>query len=197
IDFDDFDERLDRFVGLLVQQKVETPKIRQRQRARFTEQVPNVDSGCDPAKRENDGDDRQQPPQLEFHAAASAPSGGSEAASRRAWGLSSVALESGTGCRCGAGDRAVRRGRLGRFALFAPQASELPLEPGDLDDACKQSSSDAAGEYDQYEENERRLKRDQIEYPERCDVGVLYRQPQQRQEDGDADDPADDLHQWT
>ena len=52
IDLDDFDERLDRLVGLLVQQEIEAAEIRQRQRARLAQQVLDVDARGDPAQRE-------------------------------------------------------------------------------------------------------------------------------------------------
>ena len=67
IDLDHLDERLDRLVRLLVQQEVEAAKIGQRQRARLAQQVLDVDARGDPAQREEQGRDRQQPPQLEIH----------------------------------------------------------------------------------------------------------------------------------
>ena len=50
IDLDHLDERLDRLVGLLVQQEVEAAEVRQRQRARFAQQVLDVDARGDPAQ---------------------------------------------------------------------------------------------------------------------------------------------------
>ena len=67
IDLHDLDERLDRLVGLLVQQEVEAAEVRQRQRARFAQQVLDVDARGDPAQPEEQRRDRQQPPELEFH----------------------------------------------------------------------------------------------------------------------------------
>ena len=67
IDLDDFDERLDRLVRLLVQQEVEPAKVRQRQRPRLAQQVLDVDPRGDPAQPEEQRRNRQQPPQLEIH----------------------------------------------------------------------------------------------------------------------------------
>ncbi len=74
IDLDDLDERLDRLVGLLVQQEVEAAEVRQRQRARLAQQVLDVDARGDPAQREEQRRDRQQPPELEVHGAPRIPS---------------------------------------------------------------------------------------------------------------------------
>ena len=49
IDLDDFDERLDGLVGLLVQQEIQAAKVRQRQRARLTQQMLDVDARGDPS----------------------------------------------------------------------------------------------------------------------------------------------------
>ena len=67
IDFHDVDERFDRFVGLLVQQKIEAAKIRQRQSTRLAQQVLDIDARGDPAQRKKHRDNRQKPPQLEIH----------------------------------------------------------------------------------------------------------------------------------
>ena len=67
IDFDDLDERLDRLIRLLVQKKIEPAKIRERQRARFTQEMLNVDARRDPAQSEKQRRDREQPPKLEIH----------------------------------------------------------------------------------------------------------------------------------
>src|SRR5438132_5973152 len=67
IDFDDLDERLDRLVRLLVQKKVETAKIRQRQRPRLTQQMLDIDARGNPTKREKKHRECQQPPELDFH----------------------------------------------------------------------------------------------------------------------------------
>src|SRR5207244_864789 len=52
IDLDDFDERLDGLVGLLVEQKIESPEIRERQRAGFAQQMADVDARRDPPQPE-------------------------------------------------------------------------------------------------------------------------------------------------
>jgi hypothetical protein len=67
VDLDDLDKRLDRLVGLLVQQEIEAAEIRQRQRARFGEQMLDVDARGNPTHRKKDRGDRQQPPELEIH----------------------------------------------------------------------------------------------------------------------------------
>ena len=81
IDLDDFDERFDRLVGLLVQQEVEAAKIGQGQCARLAQKMPDVDARGDPAEREEHDRDRQQPPELEFHAVR-----------RRSWAFHLTAL---------------------------------------------------------------------------------------------------------
>ena len=68
VDLDDLDERLDGLVRLLVQQKVESPKIRQRQRSRFAQQMLDVDPRRGPSQREKESRDRQQPPEFELQA---------------------------------------------------------------------------------------------------------------------------------
>ena len=67
IDLDDFDERFDRLVGLLVQQEIQAAEIRQRQRARLTQQMLDVDACGYPPEREKQRRDRQEPPQFEVH----------------------------------------------------------------------------------------------------------------------------------
>src|SRR6185295_19313222 len=67
IDLDHLDEGLDRLVRLLVQQKIEAAKVRQRQRPRFAQQVLDVDPCRHPAQAEEQRRDRQQPPKLEIH----------------------------------------------------------------------------------------------------------------------------------
>src|SRR5206468_3707195 len=67
IDFDDLDERLDRLVRLLVQKKVETAKIRQRQRPRLAQQMLDIDARGNPTKREKKHRDCHQLPELDFH----------------------------------------------------------------------------------------------------------------------------------
>ena len=61
IDLDHLDERLDRLVGLLVEQEVEPLEIRQRQRARFRDELLDVDARGHPAEREEQRH-REQPP---------------------------------------------------------------------------------------------------------------------------------------
>ena len=68
VDLDHFDERLDRLVRLLVQQEIEAAEIRQRQRARFAQQVLDVDARGDPSQREKHRRYRKQPPEIEIHA---------------------------------------------------------------------------------------------------------------------------------
>ena len=66
LDLDDLDERLDRLVRLLVEQEIQAFEIRPRQRARFRDQVLDVDARSEPAERE---EERQceQPPVFDFH----------------------------------------------------------------------------------------------------------------------------------
>ena len=87
------------------------------------------------------------------------------------------------------------RGRyVRRSALFSTQPVQLALEPRDLDGAGQQPGSDAASEDDEHNKDQRGFEaaREKAE----LDIHrVLNRQQQQSQENGDADDPADDLHQ--
>src|SRR5208337_2357170 len=69
VDLDHLDERLDRLVRLLVEQEVETAEVRQRQRARFAQEMLDVDARGNPAEREKQDRERQQPPELVFHGA--------------------------------------------------------------------------------------------------------------------------------
>ena len=73
VDFDHLDERFDRLVGLLVQEEVQPAEVRQRQRARFAQQMADVDPGRNPAQREEQHRDRQQPPEIEFHGCGGFP----------------------------------------------------------------------------------------------------------------------------
>src|SRR5208282_829428 len=67
VDLDHLDERFDRLVRLLVEQEVETAEVRQRQGPRFAQKVLDVDARGDPAEREKQDRERQQPPKLVFH----------------------------------------------------------------------------------------------------------------------------------
>src|SRR5467141_1405089 len=66
IDLDHLDERLDRLVGLLVQQKIEAFEIRARQLPRFPQQLLDVDARREPAQPEEQRES-EQPPELEVH----------------------------------------------------------------------------------------------------------------------------------
>lgn len=61
IELGDFDERIDRLVVLLVEQKIEAAKIRARQIRIFGQQRFQVIAGRHPPQRESDGDDKQPP----------------------------------------------------------------------------------------------------------------------------------------
>src|SRR5712691_12149944 len=67
IDLDHLDERLDRLVGLLVEQEVQALEIRARQLPRFQQQLLDVDARGEPAQSEEQREP-EQPPELEFHA---------------------------------------------------------------------------------------------------------------------------------
>ena len=67
VDFHDLDERFDRLVRLLVEQEVESSEVGQGQRARLAQQMRDVDARGDPAQREEQRRDREQPPELEVH----------------------------------------------------------------------------------------------------------------------------------
>ena len=69
IDFDHLDERLDRLVRLLVEEKVEAFEIRARQLPRFREQLLDVDPRREPTQAEEQRE-TEQPPELKFHEAA-------------------------------------------------------------------------------------------------------------------------------
>ena len=66
IDFDHFDESLDRLVGLLVQQEIEPLEVRRRQRPRFRHELLDVDARGEPSQREKKRQG-EQPPILEIH----------------------------------------------------------------------------------------------------------------------------------
>ncbi len=110
VDFDHFDERLDRLVGLLVQQKVEPLEIGHRQRARFGHELLDVDARGEPAEREEQRQ-REQPPVLEFHVGCRGA-------------LTRPATSGGGGSRAGAA-RARCSSRFRRDDL-APLADDLP-----------------------------------------------------------------------
>ena len=175
IDLDDLDERLDRLVGLLVQQEIEPAEIRQRQRPRFAQQVLDVDARGEPAQREEQRRDRQQPPELEIHRAR---------------------MRARAGRRC---DRAVidrRRRREARrpgadragigassaAALLAAQPAELALQPRRAQRAGEQPRGDADRERDEHDEDQRRLPAPPVVELERHQLGILQREEQQRHE---------------
>src|SRR5688572_30094750 len=66
VDLHHLDERLDRLVGLLVQQEVQALEVRARQRARFGHDLLEVDARRDPSQAEEQRE-AEQPPVLEFH----------------------------------------------------------------------------------------------------------------------------------
>src|SRR5262245_21529780 len=66
VDFDDLDERLDRLVGLLVQQEIEAPEIRTRNAARLRQKLLDIDAGGEPAQAEEDRE-TDEPPKLKIH----------------------------------------------------------------------------------------------------------------------------------
>jgi len=66
VDLHHLDERLDRLVGLLVEEEVEPLEIGARQRARLVHEVPDVDARRDPPEAEEQRED-EQPPVLELH----------------------------------------------------------------------------------------------------------------------------------
>ena len=66
--FHDLGERLDRLVGLLVEQEIEPFEIRRGQRARLGQQMLDVDARGKPAEREKKRQ-REQPPVFDFHVA--------------------------------------------------------------------------------------------------------------------------------
>jgi len=67
VDLDHLDERLDRLVGLLVEEEVEALEVRARQRARLLQQMADVDPRRHPAEAEEQRQQPQQPPVVEFH----------------------------------------------------------------------------------------------------------------------------------
>src|SRR6266581_1282067 len=66
VDLDHLDESLDRLVGLLVEQEVETLEVRARQLPRFPQELLDVDARREPAQPEEQGEP-EQPPELEVH----------------------------------------------------------------------------------------------------------------------------------
>ena len=66
IDLDDFDERLDGLVRLLVQEKIEPLEIRQRQCPRFGDKLLDVHPRGKPAESEKQRK-TQKPPEFKFH----------------------------------------------------------------------------------------------------------------------------------
>ena len=67
IDTRRLDERLDRLVGLLVEQKIQSLEVGARQSARFQQQVFDVNACRNPAEAKKYRQD-QQPPEVDFHA---------------------------------------------------------------------------------------------------------------------------------
>src|SRR3954466_1310091 len=70
VDLHHLDERLDRLVGLLVQQEVEALEVRARQRARLGHDLADVDARGDPAQAEEERK-AEQPPVFELHGSRS------------------------------------------------------------------------------------------------------------------------------
>ena len=67
VDLDHFDERFDGLVRLLVEQEIEAPEIRKRQRPRLAQQMLDVDARGDPPHGEKQRRDGKQPPELKVH----------------------------------------------------------------------------------------------------------------------------------
>ena len=124
VDLDHLDERLDRLVGLLVQQEIEAAEIRQRQRARLAQQVLDVDARGDPAQREEHRGDRQQPPELEFHARGRGLGAASQGGGGAAQSRDRTAGASGRGPPPGR-----RRRGAAAAALLAAHPVQLALQP--------------------------------------------------------------------
>ena len=72
IHLDHLDERLDGLVRLLIDEEVETAKVRRRQRARLGQKLFDVDARREPSQAEEDRES-DQPPELEFHALTPTP----------------------------------------------------------------------------------------------------------------------------
>ena len=66
IDTHRLDELVDSLVGLLVQQEVEAIQIGPGQGSGFVNDLPDVDTGCEPAQRKEERQ-RKQPPEFNFH----------------------------------------------------------------------------------------------------------------------------------
>ncbi|MNR63141.1 hypothetical protein D3C85_1853550 [compost metagenome] len=67
IQLDDFNESVDRLVGLFVEQKIQTLEIAARQSARLGNQLFDIHARSNPAQGKKSGDS-EQPPVLKFHA---------------------------------------------------------------------------------------------------------------------------------
>src|SRR3954466_5309308 len=80
IDLHHLDERLDRLVGLLVQQEVEPLEVRARQRARLGDDLADVDARRHPPQPEEERQP-EQPPVLEFDHQSSGTGGRARSAS--------------------------------------------------------------------------------------------------------------------
>ena len=189
IDLDDLDERLDRLVRLLVQQEIEAAKIRQRQRARFAQQVLDVDARRDPAQ-----------PEEQRRESAAATTARNPCAAMRDYASAqrrrSTALEAGPGAgrgsRHGAGARPIRGGAPSRARCSRRSRLELARQPRRAHRAGEQPGRGADREGDQDDEDERRLPAPPVVELERHELRVLQRQEQERQKERAADDPAQD-----
>ncbi len=61
VELDDFDKRIDRLVGLLIEQEIQAAEVRTRQVGAFRQQRLEVVACGHPAERKSDGDDKQPP----------------------------------------------------------------------------------------------------------------------------------------
>ena len=66
VDLDHLDERLDRLVGLLVEQEIEPLEVGARQRPRLGDDLLDVDARRNPAQAEEQRK-AEQPPEIELH----------------------------------------------------------------------------------------------------------------------------------
>ena len=66
VDLDYLDERLDRLVGLLVEQEIEPLEVGARQRPRLRDDLLDVDARRNPAQAEEQRK-AEQPPEIELH----------------------------------------------------------------------------------------------------------------------------------
>ena len=61
VEFDDFDKRVDRLIGLLIEQEIQATEVRTRQVGAFGQQRLEVVACGHPAERKSDGYDKQPP----------------------------------------------------------------------------------------------------------------------------------------